>query len=293
MDSQRFSRQEQLFGEKGQKKISASCVSIVGIGGLGTHVVQQLSLLGVEHLILIDNEELDKTNTNRYIGARYTDPIPGKLKTDIGERIAHEINPDIKVEMVQDSVVSKEAFKFIKKSNYVFGCLDNDGARFILNELCSAYSIPYFDIATDILPENPSKYGGRVCVAWDGHGCLYCYDEIDQTVVSQYLENSLEKQLRQDLYGISKDLLGETGPSVVSINGVVASIGVTEFMLGVTGIRKPKGLSTYWGNRGIVTIQATDSYIPHKDCYYCGSLRGKRDEANIERYLRIDIGDYE
>ena len=65
-----------FFGRDGQEKIAKTHVAIVGIGGLGTHVVQQLALLGIGQLTLVDNEEIDATNLNRYIGVRHSDPIP-------------------------------------------------------------------------------------------------------------------------------------------------------------------------------------------------------------------------
>src|SRR5437588_10553982 len=95
--SDRFDRNIRFFGTEGQQKLAASRVTVVGIGGLGTHVVQQLALLGVGCLALIDKEELDTTNLNRYVGVRSTDPIPGTLKVDVGARVAREINPKIQV----------------------------------------------------------------------------------------------------------------------------------------------------------------------------------------------------
>jgi hypothetical protein len=66
------------------------------------------------------------------------------------------------------------------------------------------------------------------------------------------------------------------GPSVVSINGVVASLAVTEFMLGVTGIRPPKRLLTYYGNMGRVALKTEE---PAPNCYYCKGIRGNGDAA--------------
>ena len=44
-------------------------------------------------------------------------------------------------------MVSVEAFNAIIRADYVFGCLDCEGARLILNELCAAYVRPYWDLA--------------------------------------------------------------------------------------------------------------------------------------------------
>ena len=179
MDSSRYDRNIRFFGKEGQDRLAATHVAVVGIGGLGTHVVQQLALLGVGRLTLIDPEELDHTNFNRYIGVRHDDPVPGTLKVQIGERLTKETNPQIQVTPIARSLVSRDAFDGIFASDYVFGCLDNEGARLILTELCAAYSKPYLDLASDILAGEPPQYGGRICVAWDGNGCLICYSELD------------------------------------------------------------------------------------------------------------------
>ena len=66
----RFDRQMALFGEEGQRTLEETQVAVVGVGGLGTHVVQQLALLGVRHVSVIDSEQLAETNRNRYVTGR-------------------------------------------------------------------------------------------------------------------------------------------------------------------------------------------------------------------------------
>jgi len=265
----------------------ACCVAIVGIGGLGTHVVQQLALLGVGQLALVDSEELDRTNLNRYIGARHDDPVPGTLKVDLGERLAKSIDPGIQVQKVPDSLVSDGAFRAVIHADCVFGCLDSEGARLVLNELCAAYERPYFDLASEVIPGNPPVYGGRVCVAQGGQGCLVCRDLIDKQEAQAELAGPSGRRQRDALYGIDVSALDRTGPAVVSINGVVASLAVTEFMVMVTGMREPLQLCTYRGNVGKVTASADQ---PSPDCYYCKGIRGQGDSADVQRYIRDGVG---
>ena len=75
MSIDRFDRNIRLFAREGQERVRSASIAVVGVGGIGTHVVQQLSLLGVGGLALIDPQEMDASNRNRYIGARYDDPI--------------------------------------------------------------------------------------------------------------------------------------------------------------------------------------------------------------------------
>lgn len=282
----RYDRNIRFFGKPGQEIIRAANVAIIGLGGLGSHVVQQLSLLGVGGLILIDNEELDGTNLNRYIGARYDDLIPGTRKVDLGERIANSIDPSILVTKVFGLLLCEQSFKEIIKADYVFGCVDNDGTRFVLNELCSAYCLPYFDLASDINPGPPLSYGGRVTIGWDGSGCLYCADVLDMKEVQRELDNPSVIRERDAIYGVSHSLLSEAGPSVVSVNGVIASLAVTEFTVGVTGIRTPRRHLNYHGHLGKITDSRDE---PQADCYYCKKIRGSKEKANFKRYITMDL----
>lgn len=287
MTIDRFERQLRFFGKEGQAKLAATHVAVVGVGGLGTHVVQQLALLGLGELSLIDSEELAGTDRNRYIGTRHDDPIPGTPKVEIGERIVWDSDPTIKVVKIPDSLVSEQGFAAVIAADYVLGCLDSEGARLVLTELCAAYSKPYFDFASDILPADQLTYGGRVCSAWDGRGCLVCHGEIDVAEAQEELSGPEGRRLREAIYGLDQALLGRSGPSVVSINGVVASLGVTEFMVAVTGLRGPQQLLKYYGNTGKVTVSADR---PMPDCYYCARIRGLGDSADVQRYLRAGVG---
>lgn len=287
--SERFDRQERFFGKEGQAKLGTTILTIVGTGGLGTHVVQQSALLGVGRITVIDSEELAKTDRNRYVTAQHDDPIPGSFKVDLAERLIHRIDPTITVGKVPDSFISEEGFAAIKAADVVIGCLDTEGARLVLNELCVAYGRQYIDLATDIIPGETLSYGGRVCVSWSGAGCLVCHGLLDWEEAQRDLAGEAERATRERIYGVRRSVLDAIGPSVVTINGVVASLGMTEFMAAVTSLRPPVPVLTYHGNRGIVT---RSSDMPAPDCYYCCGIRGKLEAADVERYLRSGVGTF-
>ena len=182
-------------------------------------------------------------------------------------------------------MISNEAFRAIIDSDFVFGCLDNEGSRLILTELCAAYFKPYFDLSSEIIPGNPTIYGGRICIAWDGNGCLMCFQELDIAEAQADLESPDSRLNRQAIYGIPITALGQAGPSVVSINGVIASMAVTEFMVGVTGIRAPKRFINYRADLERVTYKEN----PAADCYYCQGIRGKGNAVNVQRYIKQNL----
>jgi len=78
-----------------------------------------------------------------------------------------------------------------------------------------------------------------------------------------------EREADERIYGVARGALRGPGPSVVSVNGVVASLAVTEFMVYVTGLRAPAAQLTYRADLGTVT-KSLDR--PTEGCYYCEGL---------------------
>jgi len=282
MNTDRFERQIRLFGNEGQEHIRRTNVAIVGAGGLGSHVTQQLAFLGVGNITIIDADKVEASNLNRLIGASHEDLESNKDKVEIAKRLIMAIDPTIKVNVIAKKLQTEEAFLEIKKSNYVFGCVDNDLARLILTELCLAFEKPYFDLASDITDDG-ENYGGRVFVTFDNKGCLYCYGLISPDEVGTSISSPSVKKDREDIYGVSVRYLANTGPSVVSIDGVVSSLAVTEFILMITGLRQTNRYLCYHANLGIVNVN-TDNPMP--DCYYCKKIRGRAEDANVDRYYK-------
>lgn len=65
----RYDRQVRAFGPEGQAVLERMSVAIVGLGGTGSIVAQQLAHLGGGRLLLIDHDEFDMSNLNRLQGA--------------------------------------------------------------------------------------------------------------------------------------------------------------------------------------------------------------------------------
>ena len=106
----RYDRQIRLFGAEGQSKLRKTSVALPGVGGVGSALAQHLALLGVRHIYVIEPEELDETNRNRFIGARCDDSVPGSPKAKLATRLIEEINPEVGITEVRAGLVSEEAF---------------------------------------------------------------------------------------------------------------------------------------------------------------------------------------
>ena len=288
MDTERFHRQILLFGPEGQKKIAATRAAIVGVGGTGSHIVQQLAYLGVRQFQLIDADIVTPTSLNRLIGALPADIAARTPKVHVAERLIRGIDPSLAVNVVADTFVSRLGAAALEEANVVFGCVDTDGARLLLTEWATAFDRPYLDVATDTLPDG--DFGGRLVVSVAGGGCPYCMDELDQEAIHRSLAPPERRDEEDALYGVPRSALAEHGPSVVCLNGVLASLAVMEFIILVTGhLRKPKALQRYHGRKGIVTTLAEQPPEQQRPCPYC-SKRGTADRAEWMRHVRAGLG---
>src|SRR5208337_3452032 len=195
----------------------------------------------------------------------------------------HSINPSAQTHAVPHNLRSQQVLDDLTTCSTIFGCVDNDGARLILMELACAYSIPLIDSASEIILDQTrthlEDFGGRVVVCRPGDFCLACANELDLEIAKAELESEDVRALRKfHGYGLGNHL---PAPAVVSLNGIIANIGVTEFLAMVTEIRQPFRKRVYRGLRGII-LENKDAR--RDDCYNCGYLVGKLSAANIYRY---------
>ncbi|MDX6718701.1 MAG: molybdopterin-synthase adenylyltransferase [Solirubrobacteraceae bacterium] len=263
MTEDRNDRNELLFGAEGQKRITETKVTVVGNGGLGAAVDQDLAYLGVLDYRLIDGDIVSATSLNRLRGATPADM--GRKKVIVAKTMVEAIQPDANVEAIDGWLA--DAPDAIAKADVVFGCLDKDIDRVELIKFCIAAGVPFFDLATDVDDRHgPIAYGGRVLWSGTGERCPFCMDLLDQDGMRRDVLPEAARTDHHRIYGISKDVLDAGGPSVVSINGVVASLAVTEFMAYATRLREPQPLLTYRAERGIVR-QSIDP--PYAGCPYC------------------------
>jgi molybdopterin/thiamine biosynthesis adenylyltransferase len=285
MTGNRYARQILALGEEGQAKLAAAHVGIVGLGGLGSQVAQALAYLGVGSFVVVDDDLADETSLNRLIGAVPADADFGALKTVVAERLIRTVNPDAVVQAVPKNLRSHAALDALIGCHVLFGCVDHDAPRLILSELAAAYEITLVDAATEIIPENGAlrEFGGRMIVARPGDYCVDCAGQLDRERAKwELLSPESREASRRHGYGLGD---AAPAPSVVSLNGVIANIAVTEFLMMLTGIREPNRHITYYGLRGNVQNLATLRADGRRhDCYICGYLVGQRERADVHQY---------
>lgn len=272
MDDSRYSRNIAFFCQSGQDAIADLKVTIVGLGGLGSHVAQQLAYLGTTHFGLIDGDVITESSLNRVVGSVPTDVADRTPKVLCALRTIQAIQPHAEVDAVEGLVerpLGARPAELIGSSDVVVGCLDAELPRLLLTDACSAVGTDYIDVATDTGGEADDWFGGRIVVC-AGRGCLSCLDLLDQRLIRLEQMTDDEARAERQIYGLNHPNLGATGPAVVSVNGVVASMAVTELMVHVTGIRSPALQLTYRGDIPRVTLSRDSG---RDGCPYCASWR--------------------
>lgn len=266
-DRARYARHMALFGAEGQRRIASTRVVIVGLGGLGCHVAQQLAYLGASDYVLVDADEVSDSNLNRLVGAGPSDI--GSQKVAVAARMIEMIQPAARLAAIPDRFDGAALTAELARAGILFGCVDDDGPRLDLVRHASEHALPYIDLASDITPSG--EFGGRVVFAKDGERCLSCLGELDQHALAREQMTDEQRAADDRIYGIEPGSLDAGGPSVISVNAVVASLAVTEFMVWTTGLRPPKGFLNYRGDRAIVGSRQD----PERDyCHYCMTLWG-------------------
>ena len=133
---ERYSRHLVLkqIGGQGQELLGKAKVLIIGLGGLGSPVVQYISSSGVGKIGLVDNDRVDISNLHRQTIFSMKDI--GSYKTTRAKKFIRGINPNINVVSYRNRITLLNAEKLIKDYDFIIDCTDNHSSRLIINDAC-------------------------------------------------------------------------------------------------------------------------------------------------------------
>lgn len=134
---QTFARFSMLVGEEGIQKLNKSSVTIFGIGGVGSYVVESLVRSGVGNIVLVDFDEISESNINRQIHSLHS--TIGRSKVEVMKERILDINPNCNVKLVKELVFEniEEIFtKYEIKTDFVVDAIDVIYSKIDLIEYC-------------------------------------------------------------------------------------------------------------------------------------------------------------
>lgn len=251
--NERHSRQG-FLGEQAPKQIETCRIAIAGLGGGGSHIVQQLAHIGFRNFAIYDPDIVEDTNLNRLIGATLEDVAMKRMKVAIAERLIRGLCANPSIQAIPERWEDKP--DALRSADIVFGCLDGFAAREALEAATRRNLIPLIDIGMDVHQREgtPPRMAGQVILSMPGSPCMKCLGFLT--------EENLTKEAAK--YGAAGPR-----PQVVWANGVLASSAVgiaVDLLTGWAGLSAGPQYLSYDGNQGLVRVSPRLTHLPSGPC---------------------------
>jgi molybdopterin/thiamine biosynthesis adenylyltransferase len=250
---------QSFLGKDSMSVLDACRVAIVGLGGGGSHIAQQLGHLGVGEFLLIDPDFVEETNLNRLVGATQEDVGKGASKTSVAARVIAGVNPRVRI--WTETARWQMCATALRSCDAIFGCVDSITEREQLETVARRYLIPYVDLGMDVHKvDGEYIVGGQVALSMPDGPCLRCMGIVN--------DRALELEAQQ--YGAAGGR-----PQVVWANGVLASLAVGYFVQIVAPWYKKQKLPIlieYDGNTQTVSPSNKLQYLEGHRCQHFADL---------------------
>lgn len=270
----------QAFGESTYQQLKKLTIGVVGCSGTGSPLIEQLVRLGVGSLVLIDPDIVEAKNLNRIINTTISDVEARKPKVKVLADAIERIGLHTRVSFFQANLYEDlNLLKALIECDIIFGCMDSVDGRYLLNQLCSFYLIPYFDLGVKLEADGKGgieKICGSVHYLQPGKSSLvsrgvYTMEEV--RAAGQFRKNPEEfENLRKNSYIKNVNV---SSPAVISVNMNISSHAVNEFLNRIhpfkVEVNKHYALST---------VDISEGYI----------VNVNEDELSRDNYLLKKIG---
>jgi len=257
-----FSRQS-FLGPHAQKAIERCTVGVVGLGGGGSHIVQQLAHIGFLNYVLFDADAIDPSNLNRLVGATQRDVVRRTPKVKIARRTIRQVRPRARVTAVQE--IWQKQSELLRRCDVVFGCVDGFDQRRQLEAATRRFLTPLIDIGMDVfqLHGQPPAMAGQVILSMPGFPCMTCLGFLNEKTLSR----------EAAAYGAAGPQ-----PQVVWPNAILASSAVglaVDLLTDWSKSLRQHAYLSYRGNDGTVGPHARLPFVatacPHFPFTECGA----------------------
>jgi ThiF family protein len=227
---ERHARQILVFGNSGQQILRQSRVAVLGAGGGGSLIIQQLAHLDVGDITAFDYDVVAKSNLSRIIGATQWDAILRRRKVKVAKRVVKRINRSVILTGRVQDAADREVARQLGEMDAIFVATDTALGRHAANAVAFQYMVPVFVVGAKVQAAGDgtlSSIHTIVRPAIPGFACLHCQCAIPayQLHAEQLGE---DERHAQDYLGGGEDIVD---PSVISLNGIAASSAVTDFLM--------------------------------------------------------------
>ncbi|OGU15141.1 MAG: thiamine biosynthesis protein ThiF [Geobacteraceae bacterium GWC2_53_11] len=136
----RYQRNRTIISVSDQLTLFRSSVAVIGCGGLGGYVVEELARLGVGKIVVIDPDVFEEHNLNRQL---FSSPENlDTAKVEAAARRIGEINPAVTLVPVQTAFSPENGAELLAGCQLAVDALDSIQVRLELAEVCTTLNIP-------------------------------------------------------------------------------------------------------------------------------------------------------
>lgn len=247
-------------------------ITIVGVGGLGSVIAENLVHSGFTSINLIDHDHVEMTNLNRIVGAYYEDARAHRLKVDVIKEHLQRINPAVIIEVGACRIEDLEALALVARADWLVVATDSHASRFSAQTLALQFGLPLLAAGANITVEDGdvSDMSGEVIIARSGDGlCLSCLGRINPTLVAA--ERHKGELIGEEL--VSRGYVrGENvkEPAVKTLNAIIGALAVECLLNQYTERQVSQSVTVFENNRTPVIYEDTSSVMNRNcDCYHC------------------------
>ncbi len=142
---QRFSGIARLYGQDAQHLFANAHICVIGIGGVGSWIVEALARTGIGAITMIDMDEICLTNTNRQIHT--LKQHVGQSKTYVMAERIYAINPECQVTCIDDFITPNNIEDYLNtRFDYVIDAIDSVRSKAALLSWCRRHKQPVITI---------------------------------------------------------------------------------------------------------------------------------------------------
>jgi len=220
-------RQIRALTALGNKRLRDLEVGVVGAGGTGSPLAEQLVRMGASRVVLVDPDILDDpSNFRRVVGSRPSDL--GAKKAEVVGRHLESLKLSTSVTVLSTDVRDEHAMRCLLDCDIVVSTTDTQSSRAFLNQVSYQYFLPVIDVGVRIGTAVSGAVSGmpvEVRTLLPDNGCLWCRKGVlsSQAIYEENLPNEEREKLAAEGYVQG---FGQRQPSLAPLNYFASALAL-------------------------------------------------------------------
>lgn len=255
-----------------RKVMTDQTIGIVGVGGLGSVIAENLIHSGFQTIHLFDPDRVEVTNLNRIVGAYYSDAEANRPKAEVVQNHLQRINPKASVFAHILGVEDEASMSGLIQCDWIVVATDNHFSRYQAQKIAVELAIPLISAGVNISVEGDdiTDMSGEVIIARSGDGlCLNCLGRISPTAIAADLHQGefIGDELVRKGYVKGREV---KEPAVKTLNAIVGAMAADALLNQYTERQVHNAILVYENNGSATMFSDSESVNGrHLSCFTC------------------------